>query len=190
MSRGQRRIDRVTDETLPERLPDLPAEAVRELRDDAREEETRLSYLRRVLHGRIDIVEAEVARRRGTADPSGDGEQSEGRDTALLDALPGILADRGTDRREARALGLFDPDEENRGRRAEDALVTDAALTRLPELPDADLAELAERLLATEQDISAQRATVLRHLDALQDELVARYRDGRASIEDVLTPEG
>ncbi len=182
MSRGQRRIDRVTDATLPDRLPDLPADEVRVLRDEAREEESRLSYLRRMLQGRIDIVRAEVERRRA-AEPGAD------RDSALLDALPGILADHGGDRREARSLGLFDADDGSAGRREEDLLAGDTALSRLPELSDGDLGTLAERLITAEQRISAQRKTVLAHLDALQDELVGRYRDGRASIGDVLSPD-
>ncbi|MFE5142755.1 hypothetical protein ACFRDV_34750 [Streptomyces fagopyri] len=54
------------DLTLP-RLPDL-----RTLRRDAQRDEADLSYVRRLLQGRIDILRAELARRGGLRAPTGD----------------------------------------------------------------------------------------------------------------------
>ena len=171
---GKRRIDRVTDPTLLERLSELSTADLRSLRDECREEESRLSYHRRLLQGRCDIVQAEVERRGSGAD--GD----------LQARLAAVLSDRTTTRGTPRAVSVTTPPEDPE-RREEDALVSDAALAGLPDLDEEGLRALVERLTDGERAISEQRAVVLRHLDALQDELVARYRDGRADISDMLS---
>ncbi|HWR48122.1 MAG TPA: aerial mycelium formation protein, partial [Pseudonocardiaceae bacterium] len=63
-SGGRRRIDRVLDPGYVAGLAELGLGEVRTRRDDAAQEETDLSYLRRLLHARIDIVRAEQRRRR------------------------------------------------------------------------------------------------------------------------------
>jgi hypothetical protein len=55
---GQRRIDRVLDPRFTDRVDQL---GLAELR--ARREEAEVSYLRRLLQGRLDILRAELARR-------------------------------------------------------------------------------------------------------------------------------
>ena len=57
---------------------------------------------------------------------------------------------------------------------------------RVPDLSDEDLVALEERLVVKEQYISGLRRTVLDHLDALSDDLVRRYRDGGASVDDLM----
>ena len=175
-SGGRRRSDRVLDPELPSGIEHAETARVRDLRNDCREEEARLSYVRRLLQARIDIVRAEVDRRAGR------GEATSG----LIDELPRILADQPSPRREARAMSVRDVDAGG-GQRAEDQLLQDSTMSRLPELSEEDLRELAERLTETEQEVSRQRRVVLDHLDALQEALVARYRDGRATVDDVLS---
>src|ERR1700712_3065259 len=77
---GNRRIDKVLAEDYLAGLAELPLAEVRALRDEAGQEETDLSYLRRLLQGRIDIVGAAMARLAGSRD-GGPGE-----------GLPRILA--------------------------------------------------------------------------------------------------
>lgn len=173
---GRRRIDRVLDPELPSRIADADTAGVRSLRDACREEEGRLSYVRRILQARIDIVRAEVDRRAGRGEAT----------AALIDELPRILADRPAPRREARAVPVHGAEAEG-GQRAEDQLLQDSTMSRLPELDEGELRDLAARLSEAEQEVSRQRRVVLDHLDALQDELVARYRDGRATVDDILT---
>lgn len=179
-ARKRRRIDRVTDPDLLAGLDQRPASEVRVLRDECREEESRLSYARRVVQGQIDIARAEVSRR--GAPTSED----------LVQSLARILADSPSGaRREPRAMSLYDPTEE-RGRRSEDFLLASGAgssLGRLPELDEAELIELVEELTVREREISAQRRVVLDHLDRLQEELIDRYRDGRAAVDEVVSPE-
>ena len=177
--RARRRIDRATDPTVTDRLAELPTAEVRSLRDDCRDEEARLSYLRRLLHGRLDIARAEAGRRGGDGDDDSDG---------VLDRLPEILAGDAGPSGTARALGLYEPGQ-SPGRRTEDRILDDTALARLPELDDAELARVVSELEDVERQISDQRRAVLENLDALQAELVARYRDGRAAIGEVLAPD-
>ena len=61
---GRRRIDRVLSPDYTSGIEQHALGDVRALRDEAAQEETDLSYLRRVLHARIDIVRAEQRRRR------------------------------------------------------------------------------------------------------------------------------
>lgn len=171
---GKRRFDRVTDPGLPGRLGTLGTDEVRTLRDESREEEARLSYVRRVLHGRIDIARAEVQRRGGT------GQE-------LLGRLPEILSGSGGGAGHARSLRVYQPNDDEPRRRREDQLTDESSLSRLPQMSDDELAAFVERLAVTEREVSDHRAKVLAHLDLLQDELVARYRDGRASIDEVLS---
>jgi hypothetical protein len=78
---GRRRIDRVLSPDYTSGIDRCALSEVRQLRDEAAQEETDLSYLRRVLHARIDIVRAEQRRRR------------EGGSAPVVDQLASILAD-------------------------------------------------------------------------------------------------
>ncbi len=65
-AQGSRRIDRVLAEDYLAGLAEAPLGDVRSLRDEAEQEEADLSYLRRLLQGRIDILRAErTARLKG-----------------------------------------------------------------------------------------------------------------------------
>lgn len=172
--RGRRRIDRVAASDFLDGLEDKPADEVRAMRDDARQEEERLSYARRLLQARIDIARAERARRRGEF--TGD----------LIDALPSILADETSTRRgqaQARPAPVYMPADEH-SRRADDAVQAD--LAQVPDLDDDSLAELLERMTSDERALSDLRRRVLDHLDRLQDEIVARLRDGRMNADDLV----
>jgi hypothetical protein len=166
----RRRIDRVTADDFLDGVDERSTDELRGMRDECRQEEARLSYARRLVQGRIDIARAEAARReRGDAEP-----------LDLVALLPTILADEPpSQQREARAVSLYTP-EGPLGQRAHDALLDDPALGRLPDLRDAEVDELLERLRAQERDVSATRRRVLDHYDRLQAELIRRYRDGGA----------
>ncbi len=111
---GSRRIDRVLGEDYLGGLPSLPLEEVRALREEADQEETDLSYLRRLLQARIDIVHAEQDRRAG---------RSQG--GSLVEELPRILAD--APRASAHGLGrhrMPEPTNAGASRRYVEQLVT------------------------------------------------------------------
>lgn len=171
----RRRIDRVTAEDYLDGLDTVAPSTLRTMRDECREEETRLSYARRVAHGQLDIVRAELQRRSG-----GDGGD-------LVETLSAILADDPAPRsREARTVPVYSPDDEHYGHRSHDTLIDDPALGRVPDLDDDELATLLQRLQEKEAHVSALRRTVLDHLDALQHELISRYRDGGVNLDEVV----
>src|ERR687887_2130720 len=78
---GRRRVDRVLAENYLAGIEQLSLDEVRALRREAQQEEADLSYVRRLLQGRLDIVRAELERR--------DAHQG----GSVVEQLPEILAD-------------------------------------------------------------------------------------------------
>lgn len=174
---GRRRIDRVLQPDYLDGLERRDAAEVRAMRDECREEEAQLSYVRRVLQGQLDIALVEASRRGQDREGGGD----------LVDDLPSILSEGSSPgQRDARSLPFYEP--EDPGRRTGDAERFAAQIGKVPEASDAELAALVEDLRATERRASDQRRLVLERLDRLQADLVRRYREGAASIDDLVAP--
>lgn len=175
---GSRRIDRVLAPDYLARLTERSLAELRRLRGEAEQEEADLSYLRRMLHGRIDIVRAEQ-RRRAVGDRA-----------PLVAQLPQILA--GDERRPARGLGRLDtraPTDPDRHRRYVEALVADVGLSDVTNADDGKLAEALAAYLAEEAAVSELRRRVQAVVDALSAEVARRYRDGEADIAHLLEEE-
>jgi len=161
---------------------DLGLEQVRLLRRDAQEQEADLSYLRRLLHGRMDILRAELDRRRVLLAPL-EGSEGSG---ALLDRLPAILADTPSlVRRPARHLTVGPPRGEQYQREA-DALMGDVRLADLAAHPTAALLAAVERLAVHEREVSGRRQILQRTADDCSAEITRRYREGEARVDDLL----
>jgi hypothetical protein len=176
---GQRRIDRVLAADYLDGLAALPLAEVRELRDDAEQEEADLSYLRRLLQGRVDIIEAELARRRGELGESG----------SIIDQLPRILAD---ERSPARGLGrhnVIEPSRVDEHRRLVERLVGDSDLSALSGRTADQLDETLRRFAEHERQISEQRHAVQAVMDACAHEITRRYREGEADVSALLPSE-
>jgi hypothetical protein len=173
---GNRRIDRVLAEDYLDDLGTRSLPSIRSLREEADQEETDLSYLRRLLQGRIDLVIAEQRRRAGTDNSPAD--------------LPHILGE--PKRGPAHGLGrhlVAEPSNVGLERRAEEK-VANLDVTNLRALADDELEQLLVRLRAKESEISAVRRRVQAVFDAASAEIARRYRDGEASVSDLLAPEG
>ena len=159
-------------------LESLDLTEVRARRDDAAQEETDLSYLRRLLHGRIDIVKAEVRRR------------AEGGSEPVVDQLAKILADNAI----APGIGIgrhqsLEPSRAEAHRRHIEALVSDTDLTDVGALSD-DRLDLALRTyVAEESSVSSRRREVQIVMDQLNAEIGSRYKAGSASVDDLLAAE-
>ncbi|MFE4669458.1 aerial mycelium formation protein [Streptomyces sp. NPDC056716] len=154
-------------------LPEL-----RTLRRDAQRDEADLSYVRRLLQGRIDILRAELARR-GTASLVAPGE-------ALMDRLPEILTDApARQRSSARHVTLGTPQSEEYRRLAAEML-GEVELSALDARTDLELTSAMVRLVRYEQQVSRRRQTLQRTTDECSAEIARRYRDGEAQVDDLL----
>jgi len=162
------RLRRVTAPEYLHGLAEADTARIRAMRDECRAEERRLSYVRRVLQGHVDLAAAEAARRGGGAQPP------------LVARVARALTGPAGAPRSARAVGLYEPSDGG-----DDALIADVQTIDLPDLDEAELHALLGRLSERERAVSDQRAVLLDHLDRLQDALVARYRDDRAAVEQV-----
>jgi hypothetical protein len=152
---------------------------VRRLRRQAEQEEVNLSYTRRLLQGRLDIVRRELQRR---ADNDG---------RSLVDLLPEILAEKG--RGPAHGLGrhqTVQPGEPEQYEAWVNALTPGVDLSSVGELPDATLEKAARALAEAEKGLSQRRRGVQQVMDALAAELGRRYREGEADVAALLADEG
>lgn len=174
MPGGRRRVDRVLDPSFVEGLADLPMDELRDRRREAEQEEVDLSYLRRMLHGRMDIVLAEVGRR--TSPDQGD----------LVTRLTEILTDSSRTTHGSGRHITAEPSRVDEHRRQVEQVIADTGMSDVTARTDEELAASIERLRATEREVSDIRRQVQGVADALAEELTRRYREGLASVDDVL----
>lgn len=160
-----RRLDQVLAPDFSADLESFGLDELRRRRDLADEVETELSYYRRLLHGRLDLLAFEQRRRRGEEQRS------------LIEALPEILVGRErTGGGSARHLSTELPPLPVRGRRTVDRVLGSDLMVRLPELTTEDLAEASVELAEVEAELSMTRIKVQAVLDRLQAEVVSRYK--------------
>ncbi|QKV93476.1 ABC transporter substrate-binding protein [Streptomyces sp. NA02950] len=159
------------------RLPEL-----RTLRRTAQREEADLSYVRRLLQGRIDILRAELARRRDPAPPV----VPDAPPAALVDLLPEILADvPSRHRSSARHVTLGTPHSAEYERLAEEMLA-EVGLSDPGARTDEELHGAMGRLIGYEQQVSRRRQELQRTADGCSAEIARRYREGEAQVDDLL----
>ncbi len=177
----QQRLDRVLADDFVQGLETLSTSELRARRAEAEAEEEAISYVRRLLQGRLDILRAELVRR------TDDG-NSQAAD--LLTQLSGVLADPAAgeprDALHARATRLRVPEGIDEHARRLDAVVDASALQELDGRTVATLEDFIAGLAAYEQELSALRRQLFDRIDALRAELADRYKDGRAVIGDLL----
>jgi hypothetical protein len=171
MTEYRRRIDMVLDPSFVEGLESIDLDELRSRKKMADEVETELSYYRRLLHGRLDLLAFEMRRRTGEETRS------------LIEALPDVLgAGEQSGEGRARFPTVFSPDLPDDRRRHIDRVLEDDFLSRLPSLGDDELLEIRETLSENEVDISTRRRSVQKAVDALHHELVRRYKEEAADL--------
>ncbi|WP_049567779.1 hypothetical protein [Streptomyces sp. SBT349] len=155
-------------------LPELGLPELRALRRAALREERDLSFVRRLLQGRIDILQAE--RRRRIAQEPG-----------LLDQLPRILADGPSRQRSsARHVTLGTPLSEEY-RQLTEEMLGQVELSDLSALDDDELHDALGRLARWEAHVSRRRQELHRTADGCGAEIARRYREGEAQVDDLLS---
>ena len=176
LEQNRRRIDTVTD---PAFVNDLASASLQELRDRRKlcdELDNELSFYRRLLHGRLDLLTFEKRRRTGQETRT------------LIEALPEILADSEGPERETtlKSYPIDTPDFFGVGKREIDHVLDDGFLTHLPTLDDEELDSIEATLGVAEREISDQRRAVYDALELILEELTRRYRDGLATVDELL----
>lgn len=150
---------------------------LRTMRESCLMLETELSYVRRLLQGRIDIVADELERRRR-------GETSTPAD--LVARLPAILADGPSNQpRGNRLVRMLTPAEEIRIEQSVEALLG-MPLTDVAGSTEDDVESVLARLRSAEHDVSGQRRSLHGRLDAITAEIARRYGEGEASVDELL----
>ncbi|WP_449336606.1 RsiG family protein [Streptomyces longwoodensis] len=166
----------VADPAPGHELSGLSLPQLRTLRRDAQRDEADLSYLRRLLQGRIDILRAELSRRGPT--PPGDGD--------VVDRLPEILTDApARQRSSARHVTVGVPHSEEYRRLAAEML-DEVELSDLDARTDTELRDAMARLVRYEQQVSRRRQLLQLTADDCGAEITRRYREGEAQVDDLL----
>lgn len=161
---------------------DYSAVEINALRDRRRAlegEEQEISYLRRMLQGRIDILREELAGR-------GSG------NTDLIEKLPQILADENPGKSSAArhvpinaSVGATVDADSSSGEVSR--VIADTSKSDPSGLSDEELVRAIEVLTEHEKLVSRDRAAVHVELDAISSELTQRYVSGVAQVDDLLS---
>jgi len=170
----QWRIGRVLAPDCLDDLAGLPLDVLRSRRGEAIAEETDLSYLRRMLHGRIDILAAELARRANPAQGT------------LVARLGRILADDTSARTSSARHLPIDAASAGDYRLRMEAALDEVAVLDLGNCPEAELLDVAGRLRDYESEVSELRRRIHEVVDRCATELGRRYREGEAAVDDLL----
>ncbi|WP_432562314.1 RsiG family protein [Kineococcus sp. SYSU DK003] len=181
---GRRALDKVLAPEFLAGLQDMDLATLRQHRTTAEQEEADLSYARRLIQGRLDLLGAEEERRTGT-DGAADVRHARS-DAELVAKLTDVLADP---RRTNHGMGRFtsvEPSRVGEHRRRAELAVADPHLSDLSAMDDSQLKAARERLVELEHELSADRSRVQQAMDACTDEITRRYRDGVVSVDEAL----
>jgi hypothetical protein len=173
-------LEGILDPSYLDDLDGLSTDEVRARRARCESAEEGVSYARRLVQGRLDILRAELLRRDG----AGDGEAS-----SLLASLPGILSGDAvpTDPMRARSTRVRVPAAADAYEAELEALIAADEFDALDRRETDHLATLIASLTEHERTLSARRRQLFDRIDALRDELARRYKDGRADVRQILT---
>ena len=163
MSGGRRRIDRVLASDFLADLDDADLETLRELRGEAEQEEVDLSYVRRLIQGRIDIAEAERHRR-----------VTGGNAPSIIDQLASILSDESVATASSSRHLSAEPSRVDEHRRVVERVISDVRMSDVSELSDDQLDGALRVLRQHEQRVSDLRRQVQTVVDSLSGEVGRR----------------
>jgi hypothetical protein len=146
-------------------LEGLSFDDLRAMHSECVELETEVSYVRRLTQARIDILEAEIARR------SNGGSLDD-----LIQRLPQILADTGPRGNPASSRIPLQMAPEQDSEWAPDLEQFDGVLANLPTLTETELEESIAGLRSLEREVSDQRRELHGVIDAIDVQLAAQLR--------------
>lgn len=144
----------------PQHWSELTLDGLRSYRRRLSDEEEKVSYWRRLVHARIDVLEAEAHHER----------------PLTIDELIRVLGDTGTGRGRRALVSV----------QAADALpelpiLEEMWVTELDPNDSDAVADALERLRTAERQLTEYRRVLHQQLDAATQELIDRYREDPAS---------
>lgn len=173
-----KQLDTILAENDFKSLGTLSMEDLRALRDSLAEIESALSFGRRMAQGRLDILFAESERRV-------DGGEHSTRE--LVQDLPEVLSrgSRGSGNpRPVRDIEMPELAEEILD--SLNSMISTTEMGSLNETEAVRLSAITDQVAAFERSISERRHEVHRIIDSIQAEIIARYRSGAVSVDDLL----
>lgn len=173
-------LDRILTSAYLDSIDTRSLADIRSMRTECQEAEVALSYLRRLIQGRLDIVHTYLEH------PGSDALRDLG---TLVNDLPGILSSGpGRPSGPGHLPQLLSPDTEEADLTAElDAVLGADEIGTLADLDIDQLNSIAGQLEAIETRVSADRRALHERIDTLQAELVDRHKTGRASVDGLLS---
>ncbi|MGO9027592.1 MAG: hypothetical protein ACLQOZ_03045 [Acidimicrobiales bacterium] len=173
-------LDRLLTDSYLDGIEAASLDDIRAKRAECQEAEVGLSYLRRLVQGRLDIVHTYLDR--SPAEPSPDLAD-------LVDEMPEILSTGpGRPAGPGRLPMLLSPDTEDPNLTGElDAILGVDHIGQLASLDDEALGQIASALEQFERRVSTERRALHERIDTLQAELVSRYKTGSASVDGLLS---
>lgn len=176
MTEEQLAWDRITGDAYLADLKGQSLSELRQMREECEVIECELSYGRRLLQGRIDILADELGRRaRGVSSTPAD----------LVDRLPSILAEGPSGSRCARLVKTLAPPRIQALEAEIQGLLGMPLVDVTSESTDRVEAAL-EHLMVAEREVSKKRRSLHFRLDTIQAEMTRRYCDGEADVGSLL----
>lgn len=164
------RVDTILDEKYVENLSALSFPELRERRNNAIREEAELSYVRRLIHGRVDLLESKIIKK------DYDTQSEILSDEELVTKVTHILLDAGNPiyKNSPRHMGYQICDSDN----CEQAERTLFDIRFLKEEDEEELKLYIIELKEWERNVSAKRTKLHAVIDVLTLELSNRYKSG------------
>ncbi len=171
-------LDAILAPDYLDHLTDRPLDEIRAMRSHCVRAGDTLSYVRRLIHGRIDILEAERMRRVEGGDPDDLSD--------LVSRLAEALGEGGRPEGPGRLPQRIEPPDHDPSFTAELDEIVDAVAGQLPDMSGPELEHVLGDLRELERSVSGRRRAIHDRVDALQAELTRRYRTGEASVDSLL----
>lgn len=177
-------IDVVTSPSFIADLGDRDMDELRAVRSRCQALENSLSYVRRLIQGRVDIVGGELQRRRDGGD--------EGNTSELIGRLPDILSEGSRVQGGPGAVRpphSLEPDPDVTAQleaRLEELFSTDE-LGAVSTTDEAALNDVLVALNGLEDEVSDNRRRLHNIIDSVQAEVTRRYTTGEATVDGLLS---
>jgi hypothetical protein len=173
-----RNLDRVLAPSFMDGVERWTITELRTARTEVQLLEDAISMLRRLVQGRLDIIGAELHWR-----TTGSGARE------IVDSLKASLTDHGPSHSSnGRFTAPLAPAESqaNWALHRADSAMLGHDIAGVPDLDDETLHTLADGLHSLERTVSSERRSLHDRLDAIQSQIVQRYKSGEATVEGLL----